>query len=425
MQVDMTTAITQVETASQRWEQIAPVLSPSENLQNLGVSVTDISRSFSEVVGMIHALKDIDLDGVMWSQYKGSIEANSVGLYNFFNAHGNNPAQIVANTNTICAWLWGLRSSLRLLLPVHPESGTLSEDFQRELTERIAAFESWFVRAEELKNTIQQTETSASEILQQIKTQNTSASDTSQTIQAILTSIQGFEREAGTAKVGAESAATDATSKATAVSKLAEDLADSVNRKDALFKEFEDRREQISGYLENANKVGLAKSFQDKRKELTTTWRLWAGAFALGILALSLIGWFGLLPLIRDSKTDMVAIASRFILSSPVIWFTWFAARQYGHVLRISEDYAFKEAAAMAFAGYRNEVAADPELLKLLQESAIKNFGANPSKLLLKKPDASSPLHEVFDKALDKVKPEALTELISNLTELIKKLKGS
>ena len=78
----------------------------------------------------------------------------------------------------------------------------------------------------------------------------------------------------------------------------------------------------------------------------------------------------------------------------------------------------------MAFTGYRNEVAADPELLKLLQESAIKNFGANPARFLLKKPDASSPLHEVFDKALDKVKPEALTEFISNLTEIIKKLKG-
>jgi hypothetical protein len=175
-------------------------------------------------------------------------------------------------------------------------------------------------------------------------------------------------------------------------------------------------REEIAGLLENANKVGLAKSFQDKRKELTTTWRLWAGAFGLGILALSLIGWFVLLPLIQDSKTDMVAFASRFLLSSPVIWFTWFAARQYGHVLRISEDYAFKEAAAMAFAGYRNEVAADPDLLKLLQESAIKNFGANPSKLLLKKADASSPVHEAIDKLLEKMKPEELLTALSKLT---------
>lgn len=415
MQIDMATTITQVGTASQTWERMAPTLPQSENLQNLGVSVADISRSFSEVVGMLDALKEVDLDGVLWSQYKGGIDSSSQALYNFLNAHGNNPAQIVANTNSICAWLWGLRSSLRLLLPLHPESGKLSDEFQKILTERIAAFENWFTRAEELKNVIQQTEKSASEILQQIKDQNISASDISTTIQAILTSIQAFEREVGTAKVNAESAASDATSKAATVSKLSDDLGASVRLKDALFKEFEDRREEISGLLENANKVGLAKSFQDKRRELTTTWKWWAGGFVAGIIVLSLIGWFGLLPLIRDSKTDMVAITSRLLLSSPLIWFTWFAARQYGHVLRISEDYAFKEAAAMAFAGYRNEVANDPDLLKLLQESAIKNFGANPSKLLLKKPDASSPLHEALDKVLDKIKPEDLIEIVKKI----------
>ena len=414
MLVDLANAITQIEAANQSWERIAPSLSPSENLQNLGVSVADISRSFSEVVGMLHALKEADVDGVIWSQCKGGIDANSVGLYNFFNAYGNNPAQIVSNTNGICAWLWGLRSSLRLLLPVHPESGTLSEDFQRELSERIAAFENWLTRAEDLKNSLQQIEGSATEILQEIKEQNTSAAGISQSIQNALTSIQGFEREAGTAKVNAESAAADATSKSTAVSKLAEDLAASVSRKDTLFKEFEDKREEITGLLENANKVGLAKSFQDKRKELTWTWRLWAGAFVVGIVALSLIGWFGLLPLIQDSKTDMTALASRFLLSSPAIWFTWFSARQYGHVLRISEDYAFKEAAAMAFAGYRNEVALDEELLKLLQENAIRNFGANPAKLLLKKADASSPIHEVLEKILEKIKPEDLINLIKS-----------
>lgn len=418
MQIDMSTATAQVEMASKSWESIAPSLSPSENLQNRGVSVADISRSFSEVVGMLHALKDVDLDGVMWSQHKGTIDANSQGLFNFLNAHGTNPSQIVANINSICAWLWGLKSSLRLLLPVHPESGTLSDDFQRKLTERIAAFENWFKQAEELKNSIQKTEASADKILQKIKEQNTSASDISQTIQGVLTSIQGAEREAGTAKVNAEGAAADATSKAKTVSELAENLAASVSRKDALFKEFEDRREEIAGLLENANKVGLAKSFQDKRIELTTTWRLWAIGFVVGIIALSLIGWLGLLPLIRDNRTDPVALATRFLLGSPVIWFTWFAARQYGHVLRICEDYAFKEAAAMAFAGYRNEVTNDPELLKLLQESAIKNFGANPSKLLMKKPDASSPLHEAVDKALEKMKPEELITAVSKLTGL-------
>ena len=282
MRVDLNNVITQIETASQRWEQIAPSLSPPENLQNLGVSVADIDRSFSEVIGMLQAMKEADLDGVAWTQHKGVVDANSQGLLNFFSAHGGNPAQVIANTPSICAWLWALRNSLRILHPIHTEAGTFSDEFQRAISEKIATLENWFARAEELKSSIQQTQQSASRILQQIDAQKTAAEGTSKTLQVTLTTIQGFEREAGTAKVNAESAAADATSKATAVSKLAEDLTASVSLKEALFKEFGDRREEIAGLLENANKVGLAKSFQDKRKELTTTWRLWAGAFGTG-----------------------------------------------------------------------------------------------------------------------------------------------
>ena len=72
----------------------------------------------------------------------------------------------------------------------------------------------------------------------------------------------------------------------------------------------------------------------------------------------------------------------------------------------------------MAFAGYRNEMGADAELLKLLQESAIRNFGANPAKMLLKRADAASPIHEMLEKVLEKVKPEevitALAPLLTN-----------
>jgi len=72
----------------------------------------------------------------------------------------------------------------------------------------------------------------------------------------------------------------------------------------------------------------------------------------------------------------------------------------------------------MAFAGYRNEMGADPEMLKLLQESAIRSFGANPAKMLLKRGDAASPVHELVEKALDKLKPN---EIVDALSPLLKK----
>jgi len=60
----------------------------------------------------------------------------------------------------------------------------------------------------------------------------------------------------------------------------------------------------------------------------------------------------------------------------------------------------------------------DPELLKMLQESAIRTFGANPSKMLLKRGDAASPMHELLEKVLEKAKPD---EIAAALSPLIKK----
>lgn len=419
MQIDISSAVNQVEAAKRQWDQAVPTLSPQENLQGLGVSVNDITKSFEEVIVLFNAVNGSDsVDGVAWSQYKANFDSTPSQMAQFFNAHWNNPAQIVASTPSICSWLWSLKTSLLQILPIHPESARLSPDFEQAMTARINEAQAWFARAEEIKASIQVTEESVSELFRQIQEQQNNSVSASQAIQTLLTTIQGYERAAGTAKINTESSASTATSEATSVSKQAQELIASISQKDALFKEFADHREEITGLLENANKVGLARSFHDKRKELEWTWRAWAGAFLLGIGGLLWISFAELLPLLKVDMPDPAAVVLRFLVAGPLVWFAWFAARQYGHVLRISEDYAFKEAAAMAFAGYRNEMGADAEMLKLLQESAIRNFGANPAKMLLKPTDASSPLHEMLEKVLEKAKPN---EIIDALAQLLKR----
>lgn len=419
MRVDIAAAINQIETARRYWDQVAPSISPQENLQGLGVDVGDITRSFEEVVILLKAVDGSEaINGVAWSQYKSNFDSIPSTMSQFFGAHWNNPAQVIASTASICSWLWSLRTSLLQLLPIHPESARLSPDFERAMTAKINDAQTWFMRAEEIKVSIQRTEESVAELLKQIQAHQNQSDTTSQAIQTLLTTIQGYEREAGTAKTNAESSASTATSEASSVSKMAQELAASIAQKDALFKEFEDRREEIAGLLENANKVGLARSFHDKRKELERTWRVWAVAFIAGILGLLWVGLAELLPLLKADTADPADVAIRFLVAGPLVWFSWFSARQYGHVLRVSEDYAFKEAAAMAFAGYRNEMGADPEMLKLLQESAIRSFGANPAKMLLKRADAASPLHELLEKVLEKVKPQ---DIFNALAPLLKK----
>lgn len=421
MHTDFSAVIDQFKTSKDRWDQIAPQLAPQENLQGVGVGVVDITLAYEEVLTLLGAANDKDVNGIAWCIHKMGIEGTSKAMVQFFAAHGNNPAQIVANTMQICNWLWGLKTSLLQIIPVHSESARLSPDFERFMSGRIEEALGLFDRAEKLKLDILKIETSARETLESINSQQIQSQASLQTIQETLATIQGQEREAGTAKTNAMSSAAAANTDAAAVSKLAQDLMTSVETKTALFKEFEDRRDEISGLLENANKVGLARSFSEKRKELSRTWILWTVAFIIGIIGLLWIGLSELLPLLEVGKPDPVAVLVRFLVASPLVWFSWFAARQYGHVLRVSEDYAFKEAAAMAFAGYRNEMGADEDMLKLLQESAIRNFGSNPTEMLLKKADAASPLHDALEVTLEKLDPKQLVELITALASTLKK----
>jgi hypothetical protein len=419
MNINLSNAISQIEASKRYWDQAAPNLAPQENLQGLGVDVADITKSFDEVIALLRALNNADdVDGVVWNQYRGNFDSVPSSMHQFLSQNWSAPGQILGGISNICSWLWALKSSLLQLLPIHPESERSSPDFARAMTARIHEAQEWIAKAGEIKDVIQQAETSAADLIARIAEQQETANEGVKEIQALLATTQGHEREAGTAKTNAESAATTATTESSAVAKMAQELTASVVQKDALFKEFEDRRDEIAGLLENANKVGLARSFHDKRKELEKTWRVWAVAFVVGIVALVWMGWAELLPLLKTGSPDPVAVVVRFLFAGPIIWFAWFAARQYGHVLRISEDYAFKEAAAMAFAGYRNEMGGDPELLKMLQESAIRTFGANPSKMLLKRGDAASPVHELVEKALDKVKPN---EIVDALSPLLKK----
>ena len=135
-----------------------------------------------------------------------------------------------------------------------------------------------------------------------------------------------------------------------------------------------------------------------------------------GILATT-AGWITFTPLINSKGViDPWGALARLMLTGPAIWFTWFAAKQYGHTTRLIEDYAFKEAAALAFVGYKREMGDDDEMLKLLRETAIKNFGASPTRMLTKE-DAASPIHELVDKALED------KGIFDRLIELLKAMK--
>lgn len=187
---------------------------------------------------------------------------------------------------------------------------------------------------------------------------------------------------------------------------------------------FAKANEKIDGLLTNASKIGLAKSFQDRRKSLEDTQKLWGVIFLAGIALMvgGVIFEQGILPpIVGKNGVDINAVLVRMLFAAPLVWLTWFAARQFGNNARLIEDYAFKESSALAYHGYKNEFLGDQdhETLTVLRKVAAKNFGANPSRMLSGQ-EAASPLHELQEGALKK---ESFDKIVTVLNALNPKAK--
>jgi hypothetical protein len=234
-------------------------------------------------------------------------------------------------------------------------------------------------------------------------------------------SIKSFERESSAAKISSEASAAISIANKDSIEKqlgvLSQGLSDYIGAQDNIDQLYE----KAKTTLESASKVALAASFSTRAKSLMNTQILWVFLFFIGILALigtsaGMLPFGALPPLYVAEKIDVAALVLRLLTASPLIWFTWFCARQYGFTSRLIEDYSFKEASALAFVGYRREMSDDPEMIKMLRESAIQNFGSSPTKIFSKS-DPGSPLHDLFDKAIQK------DGAVEKLIDLLKHLK--
>lgn len=241
----------------------------------------------------------------------------------------------------------------------------------------------------------------------------------------------GHEREASNARTNTEASANAAASRRSEVEALANEVSTARDEQRKLLEIFAAKRVEVDNLIKGANQAGLARSFQTRRERLEKVSMVWASVFVMGILAMLAVAGIGsslvssisgevsvstggLLPIIVGGKVDFNALLSRFLVAGPLVWLTWFAARQYGNNIRLIEDYAFKESSAMAFVGYRDEMGDDPETLKTLRDIAAQNFGANPTRMLSGQ-EAASPMHELLDQTLQKGGIDKVIELLKAL----------
>jgi len=195
---------------------------------------------------------------------------------------------------------------------------------------------------------------------------------------------------------------------------LKTDLEANKTTQEELFSEFEGFRDKIDGLLADANRTGMAASFTTRKLALVRPMIIWLVIFVLSIIGLLYMGTNSLAPIIATE--DFQQLPFRLMLTAPFVWLGWFAAKQYGYTSRLREDYAYKEASAKCFEGYKREASqVDNDMLKTLLETAIKNLGDNPIRIYNGHENHASPLHELLERSLkDKKLVELLKATVSN-----------
>jgi len=180
---------------------------------------------------------------------------------------------------------------------------------------------------------------------------------------------------------------------------LTKELAANKQTQEALFDEFEKYRQKIDGLLGDANRTGMAASFTNRGSGLKWPLIGWLAIFGSSLGGLWYMGVTYIAPILNaNSPTSWEQLPLRLALTAPFVWLGWFSARQYGFTSRLREDYAYKEASAKSFEGYKREAKeVDPEMLKKLLEQAITNLGDNPIRIYEGKNNHPSPTHELFD----------------------------
>ncbi len=391
MKPQLETEVEQLNSAFLAWREVYPSLQTNFTLQGKPVSTNDLNNLFTEIVSLLKFIGDKeDINSVLLANNQSNINSLITSISQNL---PNLPANPQSYLEQLASLLWSLRTAIVWLTPQDTK-----EYFQNWIqnVDVLGKIDSTKTLLDILDNSTENVNKSVAEITQ-----------LASTAQELVSKLTGYDREASNAKTTAEASATTAVANKDNINSLLSELNDGITKHKELLDKINNLSNQAEMVLEGNIKDGLAKSFGNRKESLEKAQDQWSKAFFISITSILVLVIFTTTGVIHlpallnaQGQIDGWGIIARVLVTGPAIWFTWFAGRQYGHTMRLVEDYAFKEASALAFVGYKNEMSEDSETMKLLRETAIKNFGASPTRLLSKS-EPSSPVHELVDKALD------------------------
>ena len=184
----------------------------------------------------------------------------------------------------------------------------------------------------------------------------------------------------------------------------------------------EEQQKVIDSVLPKGASAGLASAFASRGSQLQPSKKTWMTVFILSILALAFFSFYLVSHAPNDPNNFWQSILYKIPLAAPFIWLGWFSAIQYGNIVRVQEDYAFKEATSKAFAGYRDhmEHIASVELedamsaMNFLAAKTIEILAHEPLRIFNKTERDAAPTHSIMNilSVLRGHKPDKTTEKV-------------
>lgn len=174
-------------------------------------------------------------------------------------------------------------------------------------------------------------------------------------------------------------------------------------------------RTRVEELLPGATSAGLASAFRERRRALRRPRRTWGAVFVLAVLSLVLVGYVDPLTLepgAPDYRGLLPYLVERLPFVIPVVVLAIYAAIRHRQAIRLEEEYAYKEALAKSFEGFKQqllEVEADsPEkrhTLDLIQRT-LDALALHPGRVYLGRRADRAATDASRDASPDKPPPE-------------------
>jgi len=173
--------------------------------------------------------------------------------------------------------------------------------------------------------------------------------------------------------------------------------------------EFESRTKEIETLLPGATSAGLASAFADRKRDIQKNQKWWA--FLLIGSAIGIVGFGGFSLTSWGSQIGLASsFAGRVVIIAGLILLEEFARRNFNIISRLAESYAYKEALAKSYFGYKKQMEEIPMPTNQNGES-IMGHSVLMKTFLEKLED--EPGKHVFDKEKQIIGPGAIIDKLS------------